>query len=178
MNPKVQRKKLVTFLFVMVLVTCYSVLFLSPRIGAADNGDFYRLAERIGIKGDKSDQDYQFNIRIYEDWEWKPFEAASLTPQKQSFGNIWIASFIRLIINIISNTKEISFSTYYFAICYFFLLGIAAFLLLYFFSYYFYNALPWFTGLVIIVFCGSMHLGWFNSFYGEALSFVALFLLF
>lgn len=177
MNQK--REKIIsTSFFILVCLVLYLVLFFPPRMGAANNGDFYRLAERCSVYGFESftDDPYPFFSKIYEKWNWEELDWSLLTPAKQSCGNIWPIMLVRLIINVVSSTDRVPFSTYYLSLVYAGLFLGATILLIKFALKIIPRGAIILIFTAIIMFMGSMHLAWFNSFYGEAMLYVGLLL--
>lgn len=165
-------------LFIAVLLM-YCTLFFPDRIGAADNGDFSRLANRIGIDGGLnwlSDNPNAFFVTLREEWPWLSMDWNMFMPRGIAFSNGILATIIRGLTNAVSDTATTSFSTVYLEIGYLVLLAIAWYWIFKFFQKRLGRAFPIFFLLAIIVLFGSMHLAWLNSFYGEAMMYVGLLL--
>ena len=175
---RIPTNRLIAFMLITCLIILYTVLFSEPRMGAANNGDYYRFAERVGINGIEvySDSDFVFFNKVYELWQWKTMDWELLTPEKQSFGNVWLITLIRGLTNLLSDTSITPFSTLYLAVVFSVLLIIAAKILISCSIQCCGSISIWFVMLGIIILMGSMHLAWFNSLYGEALLFVGLLL--
>jgi len=164
------------------MITCsviYGVLFSPPRMGAANNGDFARLAGRVGIDGVErfTSDEYPYFYQLYEKWMWKPFDWRLLTPEKASLGNVYPILLVRAITNIVSDTTAVPFSTAYLAIVYAVILAAACYLLIRFAVNMLQEQSVWIVLSAILILFGSMHLAWLNSFYGEAMLFVGLLLM-
>ncbi len=169
------QRQLVWFSFAVICLVVWNVLFVEPHIGAADNGDFSRFTQRVGI-GRLPDGDYSYFYSLSERWAWLPLSWRQLTPLEQSYGNIWPITLIRLITNLFGDTAVTPFYTYTLAILYALMLLLACFLLLRFVTGQLAQGSPVIILAGMFLFLGSMHLGYFNSFYGEAMLFVGLFL--
>lgn len=152
----------------------FCVLFAPPRMGAADNGDFYRLAERVGVCGYQNDELIYFD-KVYEQWGWKPVDFAKLTAAEPSFSNIYPIMLIRGLTNLFGDTATNSFSTAYLAIFYYVVSVIAVGFCFYHFIVSYGVKSIFAFGVALPMFFGSMYLAYYNSFYGEAMIHVSLF---
>ena len=172
-------RKWIIVCWVLVCALIIFVQFFPPRIGAANNGDFIRLAGRVGIDGNESftTDAYPYFYKLYEKWVWKPFDWRLLTPQKASLGNVFPILLIRAITNAISDTAAVPFSTVYLAIVYTVMLAAACYMLIRFSVIELKLHSIWIILTAIVMLFGSMHLAWLNSFYGEAMLYVGLLLL-
>lgn len=154
------------------------VLFLPPHLGAADNGDFWRIAGRMGVDGVQhlSGSDWPYFHEVNEHWLWQPMNWAQLTPAEASFSAVWPVSFLRLVTNLVGDTAAMPLSTAALAGVYAAMLLLAVFLLTRFAAarWGWRGLLPALPGAVMLL--GGMHLAWFNSLYGEAMLFVGLLL--
>ncbi len=171
-------KKLWLVMMAGICVAVWSVLYNFPHMGVANNGDFYRFAERVGIDGIQYyvGDIYPFYNLLTELWNWKELDWMLLTPFKPSFGNIWPITFIRALTKIFSDTVTTPFNTIYLSYVYTVLFLVACGLLVKFVISKFGALSPYFVIAGGIQFLGSSHLAYFNSFYGEAMLFVGLFL--
>lgn len=154
------------------------VLFLPPRLGAADNGDFTRIAGRMSVDGTQqlSGSEWPYFHEVNERWLWQPMNWAQLTPAEASFSAVWPVSLLRLATNLVGDTAITPLSTAALAAVYAAMLLLAVFLLARF------AAARWgWRGLLCalpaaVMLLGGMHLAWFNSLYGEAMLYVGLLL--
>lgn len=166
------------FFVVLVVLLLYCVLFAEPHMGATNNGDYYRFAERCAINGIElfEGDEYPFFYKVYEKWQWKPMDFQLLTPVKQSFGNVWLVSLVRLVTNIFDDTAQTPFSTFSLSIVYAVLFLCAAAMLIWAAVRLTGQRAQWMILIGIVMLMGSMHLAWFNSLYGEAMLYVGLLL--
>lgn len=155
-----------------------AVLFLQPHLGAADNGDFQRIADRMGVDGVQrfSGSGWPYFHEVNEQWRWQPMNWAQLTPIEASFSAVWPVSLLRLITNLVGDTAVTPLSTACLAAVYVAMLLLAIFLWARFAAmrWGWRGLLPALPGAVMLL--GSMHLAWLNSLYGEAMLFVGLLL--
>ncbi len=172
------RNMIVACWMIACIVFCY-VLFAPPRLGAANNGDYIRLAGCTGIDGVErfTSDKYPYFYKLYEKWMWKPFDWRFLTLEKASMGNAFPILLIRAITNIVSDTAAVPFSTVYLAIVYAVMLAVACYLLIRFAVNILHEQSAWIIFAAMLMLFGSMHLAWLNSFYGEAMLFVGLLVL-
>ena len=159
-------------------VIVLAVVFAPPRLGAADNGDFYRIAARMGVDGTQrlSGSEWPYFHEVNERWLWQEMDWRQLTPSQASFSAVWPVSLVRLITNLFSGTAETPLSTAALALVYMGMLLVAVFLLTRF------ALIRWrLRGLLLmlpgaVMLLGSMHLAWLNSLYGETMLYVGLLL--
>lgn len=165
------RATLVMTLFAGLVI--FYVMFLPPRIGARNNGDFGRVMNAIGIR---YTQEYRIEHdlptkMVVEDFEWQYFDWNRLTYQQPALSNVYVASVLRLI----DEPRGVLYSTYRASVIYALILWIS-------FGVIFYQLYDLFgkkkflilAPICIIMFLGKMHLGWINSLFGEGVIFVSL----
>ncbi len=176
-SKKKRERIVLSICMLFALLLMYIVLFFPNRMGAADNGDFYRMADRVGIVGILnflSDDPNAFWVTLKEEWPWHPMNWKMFLPEGIAFSNGILVTLIRGITNIFSNTTEQLFSTVYLAIAYLSILLISWYWIFKYFWRMLGKAFPLFYVLSLIMLFGSMHLAWLNSFYGEASMYVGL----
>ena len=78
-------------LLAICLIIILFVMFVPTGIAPANNGDFYRLAIRVGIDGryPESVSSYPFFSVFYENWPWLPFSWNMISPLYPQFSNIF-----------------------------------------------------------------------------------------
>lgn len=161
-------------IFLLILVP----LLWPPALGAADNGDYQRLAHRVGIDGVEyySGNPWPYFTAAYSRWDWQPMPWASLTPFQAASSTVWPVSLVRLVTNLLGDTATAPFQTYHLCIVYAIMLTAALTLLERFVLLRLHGwSLP-FLLLAALMLLDSMHLCWLNSLYSEAMIFIGLLL--
>lgn len=167
------------FLFCLLLsaLIAATILFSSPRLGTADNGDFYRLALVAGVDGRQAAADgknpYFYSLR--EEYPYLPLHTENAPKLTERYGNFWPAMVVRCLTKLFSDTVSTNFYTWQLALVYyvFLLFGFGFWIRTAFKCLGKMGGLLFVAAAVFLLF-GSMHLAWLNSFYGEALLFTGL----
>lgn len=165
--------KLETVTVLVVAVFLVGVLMVSPIIGVADNGDFERIMSTTGLKYKTSD----YNERYFN---YVNREYISTTPFANGIGyfssQVILVLIAKLISSIVLFNKGI-FDIRFLAVMY------CCLFLMYIYIIAKYDKKPVFLVrcvyviLTVLVFTDSGYIAYFNSLYGEALSFTSLLLL-
>ena len=174
---------------VIVFFVSLSVLYMGEHVGLSDNGDFRRVLLSNNISyADDTDYHYLFKEEYVMDkldtgnvftamWTAWASNAEEEIYSSPHFLLIKISKELNVIANAVTGAPLSSYSIFWLALLYIFMLTVAAFVIFTFFA----DEKPKVQAAVfllfIFMFCDAGYLLYFNSFYGEPLQYTALMML-
>lgn len=170
MNVKFLRLEYITVIIAAAILICS--LMVKPIIGVADNGDFGRIMGSTGLKyasDDIKDMYFEYVTREFEIDKYDKLKGGYFSTE------IALVEFAK-IINSLFTAKSGIFDIRFLGMVYSAIFLLSLFLIMKYSSYY-----PFLTGLffcilLLIVFTDAAYISYFNSLYGEAVSFSFLLL--
>jgi hypothetical protein len=171
----IAKNKVLTLEFIAVLsaaIILTTMLMIKPVIGIADNGDFGRIMGPTGLENLSSS--YSDNYFGYFNREYKT-TAPSIYESNYFSTEIFLVNLAKHLNNIVKLNTQL-FDIRFLAFIYSCIFLTALFLIIKFNKPK--NIIPgiFFAVLLIVVFTDVGYISYFNSLYGEALSFSSLFL--
>ena len=165
---------------VLVLFVCS--IILNPGYGLSDNGDFYRIMKVNKLQFvDETDKSFTvkniYNMQLNGDNFFEKFISTFETNDKDFYYSshcivISLSKSINYIVNCLIGRNENYYDVKILGIIYILLLSTATFMILSFFDKLKVRVVV--LAVLLIVFCDSGYILYFNSLYGEALQFTSL----
>lgn len=174
---------------VIVFFVSLSVLYMGEHVGLSDNGDFRRVLLSNNISyADDTDYHYLFKEEYVMDkldernvftamWTAWASNADEEIYSSPHFLLIKISKELNVISNAVTGAPLSSYSIFWLALLYIFMLTVAALVIFTFFADEKIKVQAAVFALFIFMFCDAGYLLYFNSFYGEPLQYTALMML-
>jgi len=159
--------KWITLFFILLAALIFAwVLFVNPKLGVADQGDFDRVMNAAGLSLLDSDVNNPNFIRFYE-YIVTDYKINSINNIFTTIGGTSMGALITLICYMCTLLGKSVFKTQYLAIAYF-LIYLSAFLII-LKSINLKNPIKYaiLILLTLFIFFDGNYLIWFNSLYGE-----------
>ena len=169
----------------VVAAVCLAVLYGGRDVGLSDNGDYKRMMDTEGISYlQKDDNRYLFR-RYYA----MNITGETKIEQMQSAINTWDKNFylsvqnyfvkasklINYIYNLCTSQDVHVYAIFWLAVLYVLLYATAVYWVLSAIGVRWLRNIT--AGLMLLIFCDAGYILYFNSFYGEALQFISIFLI-
>ncbi len=178
-------KRTACFWAVLTAVLCLCILYGGKDIGLSDNGDYKRMMDTEGISYlQQQDNQYLFRryyrMKIIGDTKTEQIRSALKTWDRTFYISIQncfvkVSKMLNYVYNLSIDQQADTYDIFWLAILYIVLYSAA--------MYWILSAIPVrriqniIAGLILLIFCDSGYILYFNSFYGEALQFISVFLI-
>ena len=170
---------------VVTAVLCLLILYGGKDVGLSDNGDYKRMMDTEGISYlQKNDNRYFFRryytMNITGDRKIEQIQSVLNTWDKGFYLSVQnyfvkVSKLINYIYNLCTGQDVYMYDIFWLAVLYMLLYAVAVYWIL--------SAVQvrWMrntaAAVVLLIFCDAGYILYFNSFYGEALQFISIFLI-
>lgn len=180
------KKKLPIIFSIIIFLVCIIVLFAGNNIGLSDNGDYIRIIQVNNISYlEDENNSYLFRDTYKMKIEGNGFFEQISNLFKSSEGVeyqtphhhiIKLSKLLNYINNCITNKSLENYNIFFLAIIYISIFTVGSYYIINAFSNNKYQIISF--ALILFFFCDAGYILYFNSFYGEALQYATVFLIF